>query len=118
MERFAGILIEHYAGRFPLWLAPLQVLILPVADRHVDAATAVRDALAAAGFRAKVDERSESVGKKIRDAELARAPYMVVLGDKEQEGETLSVRSHAEGDIGAMPLGEFVERLNAEVSSA
>jgi threonyl-tRNA synthetase len=118
MERFAGILIEHYAGRFPLWLAPLQVLILPVADRHVDAARAVRDALAAAGFRAKADERSESVGKKIRDAELARAPYMLVLGDKEQEGDTLSVRSHAEGDVGAMSLSEFVDRLEAEVSGA
>jgi threonyl-tRNA synthetase len=118
MERFAGILIEHYAGRFPLWLAPLQVLILPVADRHVDAANAARDAIAAAGFRARVDERSESVGKKIRDAELARAPYMLVLGDKEQEGGKLSVRSHAEGDIGAMSLNEFVNRLEAEVSGA
>jgi threonyl-tRNA synthetase len=93
-------------------------LILPVADRHVDAANAARDALAAAGFRARVDERSESVGKKIRDAELARAPYMLVLGDKEQEGDTLSVRSHAEGDIGAMSLKEFVDRLGAEVSDA
>jgi len=118
MERFAGILIEHYAGRFPLWLAPLQVLILPVADRHVDAAKAVQDALAETGFRVKVDERSESVGKKIRDAELARAPYMLVLGDKEREGDTLSVRSHAEGDVGAMSLKDFVTRLEAEVSGA
>ncbi len=118
MERFAGILIEHYAGRFPLWLAPLQVLVLPVADRHVADARAASDALAAAGFRARIDERSESVGKKIRDAELARAPYMLVLGDKEQESGELAVRSHAEGDIGALSLEAFVKRLGAEVSNA
>ena len=118
MERFAGILIEHYGGRFPVWLAPVQVLLLPVADRHVDYARTVDDALRAAGVRSGIDERSESVGKKIRDAELARAPYMLVLGDKEQEGDAVSVRSHEEGDIGAMGLAEFRQRIGAEISPA
>jgi len=116
MERFAGILIEHYAGRFPLWLAPLQVLILPVADRHVEDAGRVEAQLRAKGFRVRVDERSESVGKKIRDAELARAPYMVVLGDKEQDSGSLAVRSHAHGDLGALALEEFAARLEDELS--
>jgi threonyl-tRNA synthetase len=117
MERFAGILIEHYAGRFPVWLAPTQVLILPVADRHLDYAREVAGKLGPR-FRAAVDERSESVGKKIRNAELARAPYMLVLGDKETEAGTVAVRSHDEGDIGAMSLDDFVNRLEAEVSGA
>jgi threonyl-tRNA synthetase len=118
MERFAGILIEHFAGRFPVWLAPVQVMILPVADRHLDNARAIEKELEAVGIRTGVDERSESVGKKIRDAELARAPYMLVLGDKEQEQGAVSVRSHAEGDIGAMRLEEFATRLGEEVSNA
>jgi threonyl-tRNA synthetase len=115
MERFAGILIEHYAGRFPVWLAPVQVLILPVADRHVDDARKIAAQLSPE-FRAGVDERSESVGKKIRNAELARAPYMLVLGDKELEGGTVSVRSHEQGDIGAMSPEQFAERLRDEIS--
>jgi threonyl-tRNA synthetase len=115
MERFAGILIEHYAGRFPLWLAPLQILILPVADRHVSDAWSIESQLRAHGLRTRIDERSESVGKKIRDAELARAPYMVVLGDKEQESGSLAVRSHAGGDLGALGMDEFVARLEDEL---
>ncbi len=117
MERFVGILIEHYAGRFPVWLAPIQMLILPVADRHVDHARKIAAQLAAE-FRAGVDERSESVGKKIRDAELARAPYMLVIGDKEQESGEVSVRSHEKGDIGAMSLEKFVEMVRKEISTA
>jgi threonyl-tRNA synthetase len=117
LERFAGILIEHYAGRFPLWLAPLQLLVLPVADRHVEAATAARDALVAKGLRVSVDERSESVGRKIRDAELSHAPYMLVLGDKEAEAGTVSVRSHADGDLGAMSLDDLADRLRHEIEN-
>jgi threonyl-tRNA synthetase len=116
MERFAGILIEHYAGRFPLWLAPLQILILPVADRHVSDARRIESELRAHGLRTRIDERSESVGKKIRDAELARAPYMVVLGDKEQESGSLAVRSHEGGDLGALALEQFLARLEGELS--
>jgi threonyl-tRNA synthetase len=104
MERFAGILIEHHAGRFPLWLAPLQAAILPVADRHNEYAGQVAARLREAGIRSRVDARSESVGKKIRDSELAKAPYMLVVGDREQSGDAASVRSHAQGDLGAMPL--------------
>ena len=115
VERFAGVLIEHYGGRFPLWLAPTQAIILPVADRHNDYAVKAAEALRAAGVRCRVDERSESVGKKIRDAELARAPYMLVVGDREQEAGTLAVRSHQEGDLGAVSPSDLIERIRAEV---
>jgi threonyl-tRNA synthetase len=114
MERFAGILIEHYAGRFPVWLAPVQAIMLPVADRHNEHAAAVAGELREAGVRFAIDERSESVGKKIRDAELGRYPYMLVIGDREQEAGTVSVRSHAEGELGAMPQSEFAARIRAE----
>jgi threonyl-tRNA synthetase len=116
MERFAGILIEHYAGRFPVWLAPVQALLLPVADRHVDYAREVAARLREAGLRVQIDERSESVGKKVRDAELARAPYMLVAGDREQEGETVAVRSHEEGELGNLKVDEFAQRVNDEIS--
>ncbi|HYH61430.1 MAG TPA: threonine--tRNA ligase [Solirubrobacterales bacterium] len=111
LERFAGILIEHYAGRFPDWLAPVQVGVLPVADRHNDAAAAVATELASSGVRTRVDDRTESVGRKIRDAELAKLPYMVILGDREAESGEISVRSHEDGDLGAMAAGTLAERL-------
>jgi threonyl-tRNA synthetase len=114
MERFAGILIEHHAGRFPLWLAPVQALVLPVADRHNEHAGEVAAELRAADLRARVDERSESVGRKVRDAELSRAPYMLVLGDRELEAGAVSVRSHEAGDLGQMGVAELVERLREE----
>jgi threonyl-tRNA synthetase len=114
VERFVGVLIEHYAGRFPLWLAPTQAIILPVADRHNEYAAKAAEELRAAGVRCRVDERSESVGKKIRDAELARAPYMLVVGDREQEAGTLAVRRHEEGDLGGLPRSELIERIRAE----
>jgi threonyl-tRNA synthetase len=117
MERFAGILIEHYAGRFPVWLAPVQALLLPVADRHVEYARQVAGRLRGEGLRVQVDERSESVAKKVRDAELSRAPYMLVAGDREQSGGTVSVRSHEEGELGNLGLDEFAARLGAEASS-
>ena len=107
MERFAGILIEHYAGRFPVWLAPVQAKILPVADRNNDFADSVAADLAAHGVRVEVDRRSESVGKKIRDAELGRYPFMLVVGDREQEEGKVAVRSHEEGELGAMDVQEF-----------
>jgi threonyl-tRNA synthetase len=117
MERFAGILIEHHAGRFPLWLAPLQAAILPVADRHNEYADESAARLAEAGFRARVDARSESVGRKIRDAELAKAPFMLVVGDRERDAGTASVRHHGEGDLGALPVDELIERLRAEAET-
>jgi threonyl-tRNA synthetase len=111
MERFAGILIEHYAGRFPVWLAPVQAIVLPVSDKHNEYADRVVAELREAGVRVEVDERSESVGKKIRDAELGRYPYMLVVGDRELEGGAVAVRSHEEGELGAMPVADFAARV-------
>jgi threonyl-tRNA synthetase len=113
MERFAGILIEHYGGRFPAWLAPVQAAVLPVADRHVDYARAVAAELRTDGVRVRVDERSESVGRKIRDAELAKLPLMLVVGDREQEDRTASVRSHDRGDTGAVALADLSKVFTA-----
>jgi threonyl-tRNA synthetase len=114
-ERFVGILIEHYAGEFPLWLAPVQALVLPIADRHADYAREVTDRLAGAGVRAELDERSESVGRKIRDGELRKAPYMLVVGDREQEHGCVSVRRHREGDLGDATVDEFAARARREI---
>jgi threonyl-tRNA synthetase len=114
MERFAGILIEHYAGRFPVWLAPVQAIVLPVSDRHNEYAERLAAELREAGVRIEVDARSESVGKKIRDAELGRYPYMLVVGDREQESGAVAVRSHEDGELGAMPVADFTARVGAE----
>src|SRR5215216_1577892 len=115
-ERFMGILIEHYAGEFPLWLAPLQALVLPVADRHLDYAAQVAGQLAAEGLRARVDDRGESIGRKIRDAELAKVPYMLVVGDREADSHSAALRRHGEGDLGTLGLEEIAARLFAEVA--
>ena len=90
-ERFIGILIEHYGGEFPLWLAPVQARVLPIADRHLDYAREVADQLVEAGIRAEVDDRTESIGKKIRDGELKKVPYMLVVGDEEQAEAQVAV---------------------------
>jgi threonyl-tRNA synthetase len=118
MERFAGILIEHYAGRFPVWLAPAQAIVLPVSDRHNPYAARVATELREAGVRIELDERSESVGKKIRDAELGCYPYMLVVGDREEEAGAVAVRSHEDGELGAMPVADFAARVRAESASA
>ena len=99
-ERFIGILLEDTAGELPLWLAPVQAIVLPIADRHIDAARAVAAQLRAAGLRVEIDERTESVGRKIRDAELRKVPYMLVVGDREAESGRVAVREHGEGDTG------------------
>ncbi|MFN8217258.1 MAG: threonine--tRNA ligase [Solirubrobacterales bacterium] len=114
MERFAGILIEHHAGRFPVWLAPVQAIVLPIADRHNAYGAAAMEELREGGVRVALDDRSESVGKKIRDASLGRYPYMLVVGDREQEAGALAVRSHADGDLGAMTAAEFIARIERE----
>jgi threonyl-tRNA synthetase len=111
-ERFIGILIEHYAGEFPLWLAPVQAAVLPIADRHIGYAREIAAQLRDAGIRVEVDERPESVGRKIRDAELRKIPYMLVVGDREAETGEVSVRRHREGDVGSMPTKELLERLS------
>jgi threonyl-tRNA synthetase len=115
-ERFIGILIEHYAGEFPLWLAPVQALVLPISDRHNGYAEQVAAELRASGLRVEVDDRAESVGRKIRDGELRKAPYMLILGDKEAEAGNVAVRRHGEGDLGALSVAEFVERTATEVA--
>jgi threonyl-tRNA synthetase len=116
-ERFMGILIEHYAGEFPLWLAPQQALVLPVSDRHLDYAAQVAGRLGRDGLRVRVDDRGESIGRKIRDAELAKVPYMLVVGDREAEAGAAALRRHREGDLGTVALDEIAERLTAEARS-
>src|SRR3954451_17563850 len=108
-ERFIGILVEHYAGEFPVWLAPVQAIVLPVADRHLDYAREVQAALGA--LRVEVDERTESIGRKIREAELRKIPYMLVVGDREAEGRAVALRKHREGDQGALSLEEVRSKL-------
>jgi threonyl-tRNA synthetase len=114
LERFAGILIEHYAGRFPVWLAPVQAIVLPVSDKHNEYAGRVLAELREAGMRVEIDTRSESVGRKIRDAELGHFPYMLVVGDREEEAGALAVRSHEDGELGAMAAADFAARVRAE----
>jgi threonyl-tRNA synthetase len=112
-ERFIGILIEHYAGEFPLWLAPIQAAVLPITDAQLNYAREVGDRLREAGFRVEVDEQSESVGRKIRDAELRKIPYMLIVGPREAENGEVSVRLRKEGDVGSMPINRLLERLSA-----
>ncbi len=116
-ERFMALLIEHYAGAFPLWLAPVQVAVLPIADRHLPYAASVRDRLAAAGLRVEVDERYEKIGFKIREAQLQKIPYMLVVGDKEAAGGTVAVRSRTDGDQGSIALAAFLESALAEAEA-
>jgi threonyl-tRNA synthetase len=112
LERFFGILIEHYAGNFPIWLAPVQLKVLPLADRHFEYARKIYDTLRAKGFRVEIDERNEKIGYKIRNAEVQKVPYMIVLGDKEVETNNLSVRHKGEGDLGQMDLEKLIVLLN------
>jgi len=115
-ERFIGILLEHYAGELPFWLAPVQAIALPIADRHAPAAAAAAAALREGGVRAEVDERTESIGRKIRDAELRKIPYMLVIGDREAQEGTVALRRHGVGDEGSMALGEIADHLTQEIS--
>ena len=116
IERFIGILIEHFAGVFPLWLAPEQVRVLPLSDRLQDKAAAVTQRLRDAGLRASLDARNEKIGYKIREAQMQKIPYMLVIGDREAESGSVSVRSHKEGDLGVMPEAEFLAKALKEVA--
>lgn len=118
LERFIGVLIEHCGGNFPVWLAPVQVKVLPIADDQNAYAESVRARLVQAGLRAEVDRRSEKVGRKIRDAEVEKVPYMLVVGRKEAEAGTVAVRRHGAGDQGTRPLDAFTDALLAEVEAA
>ena len=114
LERFIGIITEHYAGAFPFWLAPVQVVVLPITDRVQGYAQSVADRLTDAGFRTETDLRSEKIGYKIREAQMRKVPYMLVLGDKEAEDGRVTVRRRSEGDIGAMELDAFMEMIGQE----
>ncbi len=114
IERFFGILIEHYAGAFPLWLAPVQVTVLPITDRINQYAEKITDELREAGFRVEANTKSDKIGAKIRDAQLQKVPFMLVLGDKELEENTVAVRERKQGDIGAMSLAEFKEMITEQ----
>ncbi len=116
-ERFIGILLEHFGGELPLWLAPLHVVVLPIADRHNAYASSVRERLAQAGVRAELDDRSESVGRKIRDAELRKVPFMLVAGDREQEAGEVGVREHRAGDTGAVSVDAFLQRIGELIAT-
>jgi len=116
-ERFVAILIEHFAGNFPVWLAPIQARIITVADRHMDWAREVFSQLQQRGLRVELDESSEKLGAKIRDAQLMKIPYTLVIGDKEVEAKGVSPRKHGEGkeaDLGFQPLDAFAARLSSE----
>jgi threonyl-tRNA synthetase len=114
-ERFIGFLLEHYAGKFPVWLSPLQVKILPISDKFMTYANEVKAKLRKAGVRVEIDERQEKIGKKIREAELSRVPYMLVLGEKEMNENTLSIRRQGKGDMGQLPLDEFIRNIVSEI---
>ena len=116
-ERTLALLIEKYAGAFPMWLAPTQIKILPIADRHHDYAYEVKRTLEAKGMRVEMDDRSEKIGYKIREAQLEKVPYMIILGDKDIEGNTVSVRARKAGDLGAMTLEEYIARAQEEIDS-
>ena len=114
-ERFLALLIEHFAGAWPLWLAPVQVVVMPIADRHQEYANGVRDRLVAAGLRVELDGRVEKIGFKIREAQLQKVPYMLVIGDREAASESVSVRSRVAGELGSKSVAEFVEAAHGEI---
>ena len=119
IERFFGVLIEHYAGAFPLWLAPVQIAIVPIAERHLEYAEKVRQQLQTAGFRVELDSRNEKMNSKIREYTMQKVPYLLVVGDKEEASEAVSVRTRGKGDGGSMAFAEFLEKaqvINAEKS--
>jgi threonyl-tRNA synthetase len=115
MERFIAVLIENCAGKFPLWLAPLQVKILPISDKYNDYALELVQLLKAADIRAEIDDRSEKIGRKIRDTEMMKVPYMLVIGEKEMNERTVSVRKHGEGDKGSVSIDAFASEINGIV---
>ena len=110
-ERFIGFLLEHYAGKFPLWLAPVQVKMLPISDKFMDYAQTVAEKLKKSDIRAEVDDRNEKIGKKIRDTELTRVPYMLVVGEKEMNENKVAVRRQGKGDFGVKGVEEFLNEI-------
>lgn len=117
IERFIGVITEHFAGKFPLWLSPVQAVILPISERHHEYAQSLKSQLEAAGLRVECDTRNEKIGYKIREAQLQQTPYMLVVGDKEAESNTISPRHRKDGDLGAMSVEEFIAKTRAEIAS-
>jgi threonyl-tRNA synthetase len=117
IERFLGILIEHFAGAFPVWLAPIQVVIIPVSDVFLEYAQSVRDRLFDAGIRVELDSSSETMKYKIREAQTLQVPYMLVVGEREAQTGAVAPRHRRQGDLGSMPLDAFMERLRTEIRS-
>jgi threonyl-tRNA synthetase len=116
MERFIAVLLEHCGGNLPLWLTPLQVMVLPISDKYSEYAHKVAAALKAADIRCELDERSEKIGRKIRDTELMKTPYMLIVGEKEAADGMVSVRKHGEGDKGAVTIEQFCTDIKAIVT--
>ncbi len=117
VERFMGVLIEHYAGAFPIWLAPVQVRVIPIAERHHGYGRQVFSRLRETGVRVELDDRNEKMGFKIREAQTQKVPYMLVVGDKEVESGQVAVRNRFEGDEGAQPLESFIQKLQGFVEA-
>jgi threonyl-tRNA synthetase len=117
MERFFGVLIEHFAGAFPLWLSPTQAVIIPITDRHLEFAGDVRQRLGAAGLRVEIDQSKDRMQNKIRRAQLQKVPYMLIIGNKEQEADAVAVRLRSGEDLGAIPISAFIERAQGEIAA-
>ncbi|MBN8620444.1 MAG: threonine--tRNA ligase, partial [Anaerolineae bacterium] len=117
MERFVGILIEHFAGAFPVWLAPVQVVMIPVADRHIEYAESVANQLRKQGIRVEIDKGKSRMGGKIREARERHVPYMLIVGDKDIEAGSVSVRLRTDEDLGAMPAADFLSRITSQIES-
>ena len=117
IERFIGILIEHYSGAFPVWLAPVQAMIIPISDRHLEYADSIQSALSSHGIRIEVDSRRDRMNAKIRDAQMQKIPYMVVVGDSEAESQSVSVRLRDGTNLGAIPIPEFQELVSLAVTN-
>jgi threonyl-tRNA synthetase len=114
LERFFGVLVEHYAGAFPVWLAPVQAVVMNITDAQKEYAVSILDKLKKAGLRAKFDDRNEKIGLKIREAALEKIPYMLVVGDKEKEAGSVAVRARGNQDLGVIKIEDFIERLSKE----
>jgi threonyl-tRNA synthetase len=116
-ERFLGILIEHYAGAFPLWLSPVQVSIIPISEKHLEYANKIKEKLLENNIRVEIRDEAETLGKKIRTAEMQKIPYLLILGDKEIQANAVSVRQRGKGDLGQMPIDKFIEQINSEIKN-
>jgi len=117
MERFLGVLIEHYAGAFPIWLAPVQVVVIPISEKHREYAKQVLCSLTAANLRAEIDDRNEKMGYKIRAAQTKKIPYMLVVGDKEAQSGQVAVRNRFQGDEGSQSLDSFLDKIGGFIKN-